>query len=162
MIFLQTELFISLAQMVHLLSPPNWQLKAISAWPQCSYLFYIPKFILFLTSPQMQFWFQKVLFKTLRYLKCTLLLEIFRVTSAMITTFFIYHIYDRVIYWYPPWGLLPYRGEEVCGPQWPRQLWSQKHRLLIGPPMPDRSKSRGQMKCSPWSFRLGAGGWAWG
>jgi hypothetical protein len=27
----------------------------------------------------------------------------------------------------------------------------------VGPPMPDRSKGRDQMKCSPWSTRWGVG-----
>jgi hypothetical protein len=40
------------------------------------------------------------------------------------------------------------------------QLWSgdlcwRKHKLLVGPPMPDRSKGRGQTKCSLWSFGVG-------
>jgi hypothetical protein len=54
----------------------------------------------------------------------------------------------------PPWGLLSYH-REVCIPQQPGQLCWQEHKLLVGPPMPDRSKSRDQTKCSPWSSRLG-------
>jgi hypothetical protein len=30
-------------------------------------------------------------------------------------------------------------------------------KFFVGPPMPDKSKGRGQMKCSPWSSRLGIG-----
>jgi hypothetical protein len=158
MIFLQTKLRKSSSNGSFVITT-KWKAKGNFCMATILLLFYTPQFILFLTLPRMQFWFQKVLFKNLRYLKCTLLSEIFRVTFAMIT---IYYIYDRLICRDPPRGLPPYHGEEVCVPQWPRQLWWQKHRLLIGPPMPDRSKSRGQMKYSPWSSRLGAGGWAWG
>jgi hypothetical protein len=36
----------------------------------------------------------------------------------------------------------------------PGELCWRKRKHLVGPPMPDRSKGRGQMKCSPWSSRL--------
>jgi hypothetical protein len=60
------------------------------------------------------------------------------------------------------WGDLledspPYCGKEVCAHQWSEELCWRKHKLLVQPPMPDRSKGRGQMKCSPWSSRLGVG-----
>jgi hypothetical protein len=58
---------------------------------------------------------------------------------------------------YPPRGLPPHRGEEVCAPHWPgEQCWSER-KLLVVTPIPDRSKGRGQMKCSPWCSMLGFG-----
>jgi hypothetical protein len=54
----------------------------------------------------------------------------------------------------PPRGLSPYCGE-VCMPQWLGELCWRERKLLVAPPMPDRSK--GQTKCSPWSSRLGVG-----
>jgi hypothetical protein len=55
----------------------------------------------------------------------------------------------------PPRGLQPYHGEEVFAPQWPGELCWRERKLLVGPPMLDRPKGRGQTKCSPWSSRLG-------
>jgi hypothetical protein len=40
-------------------------------------------------------------------------------------------------------------------PQCPGELCWRECKLLAEPPMPDRSKGRGQTKCSPWSSRLG-------
>jgi hypothetical protein len=54
-------------------------------------------------------------------------------------------------------GLQPYHREEVYVPQSPGELCWREHKLLVAPPMPDGSKGRGQMKCSPWSSRLGVG-----
>jgi hypothetical protein len=51
--------------------------------------------------------------------------------------------------------LPPYRGEEVCMPQWPGELCWRKRKLQVGPTKPDGSKGRGQNKWSPWSSRLG-------
>jgi hypothetical protein len=42
-------------------------------------------------------------------------------------------------------------------PQWPRELCRRERKLRVGPPMPDRSKGRGQAACCPWSSRIGAG-----
>jgi hypothetical protein len=42
-------------------------------------------------------------------------------------------------------------------PQWFGELCWRERKLLIEPSMPDRSKDRGQTKCSPWSSRLGSG-----
>jgi hypothetical protein len=53
-----------------------------------------------------------------------------------------------------PRRLPPYRGE-VCVQQWPGQLCWRERKLLVGPRMSDRTKGRGQTKCSPWSSRLG-------
>jgi hypothetical protein len=33
----------------------------------------------------------------------------------------------------------------------------EEHKILVEPPMPDRSKSRGQMKCNAWSSRFEVG-----
>jgi hypothetical protein len=58
------------------------------------------------------------------------------------------------------WGymyviLSPYRGEKFCAPLRPGDLCWCERQLLVVPPMPDRSKGRGQTKCGLWSFRLG-------
>jgi hypothetical protein len=50
----------------------------------------------------------------------------------------------------------PNCGEVVCWPQWPRGICRQERKLLVGPPIPDRSKGIGQ-KCSPWTSTLGLG-----
>jgi hypothetical protein len=57
----------------------------------------------------------------------------------------------------PPRGLLPYCGEQICASQWPGELCWRERKLLVGPPMQDRSKGMGQTNCSPWSSRLGDG-----
>jgi hypothetical protein len=46
----------------------------------------------------------------------------------------------------------PYRGEEGCA----SQCWRER-KLLLGPPMPDKSKGKGQTKCSPSSSMLRVG-----
>jgi hypothetical protein len=38
-----------------------------------------------------------------------------------------------------------------------RRVMLGECKLLVGPPMPYRSKGRGQMKCSPWSSRWRSG-----
>jgi hypothetical protein len=45
-----------------------------------------------------------------------------------------------------------YRGTEVYVHQWPGELYWQKHKPLVGPLVPDRSKGR----------VLQVGGWVWG
>jgi hypothetical protein len=37
------------------------------------------------------------------------------------------------------------------------ELCWREHKLLVEPPMPDRSKASGQAKCSPWSSRVEVG-----
>jgi hypothetical protein len=56
-----------------------------------------------------------------------------------------------------PRELHPHREEEVCAPKWPGQLCWRKRKLLVEPPMPERSKDRVQTKCGPWSSRFGVG-----
>jgi hypothetical protein len=46
---------------------------------------------------------------------------------------------------------------EVWVPQWPGELCWLESKLLVGPPMQDRSNGRDQMKCSPWPSRFGVG-----
>jgi hypothetical protein len=53
----------------------------------------------------------------------------------------------------PPRGPPPYSGEGGWTPQWPGELCWWERKLLVGPPIPDISKNRGQTKCSPWSSR---------
>jgi hypothetical protein len=57
----------------------------------------------------------------------------------------------------PRRGLPPYRVDEVCPPQCLGELCWRESKLLVEPPMPDRSKGRSQTKCSPWFSRFGAG-----
>jgi hypothetical protein len=57
----------------------------------------------------------------------------------------------------PSCGLLPNSGEEVCGPQLPGELFWRERKPLVGPPMPDGSKGRGHMMCSPRFPRLWIG-----
>jgi hypothetical protein len=59
------------------------------------------------------------------------------------------------IYVYLSRGLSAYRGEEICALQWAGELCWRERKLLVRPPMLDRSMSRAQAKCSSWSFRLG-------
>jgi hypothetical protein len=40
----------------------------------------------------------------------------------------------------PSWGLLPYCEEEVCMTHWPGGLCWWQPKLLVEPPMPDRSR----------------------
>jgi hypothetical protein len=47
--------------------------------------------------------------------------------------------------------------EEVCESQWHGEVCWRERKLLVGPPMTDRSTGRGQMKCSTRSSRLGVG-----
>jgi hypothetical protein len=54
-------------------------------------------------------------------------------------------------------GLWPCHLEEVCMPQWLGDLCWRECKLLVGLPMPNGSKNRGQKKCSPWSSWLGLG-----
>jgi hypothetical protein len=58
-------------------------------------------------------------------------------------------------YYIPPRALPPYRGDEVCAPQWPGEPCWRERRLLVEPFLPERWKGRCQTKCSPWSSRLG-------
>jgi hypothetical protein len=57
----------------------------------------------------------------------------------------------------PPRGLPLYHGDEVCASQWPGELCWRDRKFLVGPPMTNKSKSRGQTKCSPWPSRLVVG-----
>jgi phage shock protein PspC (stress-responsive transcriptional regulator) len=68
---------------------------------------------------------------------------------SYIRTFFIILLNLAIIIIIPP-----YCGVKICAPQWPRELCRREHKLLVEPPMPYRSKGRGQTKCSPWSSRL--------
>jgi hypothetical protein len=69
----------------------------------------------------------------------------------------IYCVFKQSDWLMPPRGLPPYREEEVCAPQWPEDLCWRERKLLVEPPVSDRSKGKVQMKCSPWSSRLGLG-----
>jgi hypothetical protein len=51
----------------------------------------------------------------------------------------------------------PCRGEEVCVLQWLGELCWRELKLLVAPPIPDRSKVRSQTKCTPLPSKLGVG-----
>jgi hypothetical protein len=54
----------------------------------------------------------------------------------------------------PPRGLPFYHGEKVYASQWRGQLCWRDRKFLVRSPTRDRSKGRGQTKCSPWSSRF--------
>lgn len=60
----------------------------------------------------------------------------------------------------PPEGLPPCRGRGACVPRWPQELCRRECSLLVGSPMPDRSKGRGLTKCNPLVLQVGS--WAQG
>jgi hypothetical protein len=68
--------------------------------------------------------------------------------------FFVPYIWTYVTPIFPPQRLTPFRREEVCSPQWPKELYWWERKLLVQPLTSDRSKSRDQKICSPWSLRL--------
>jgi hypothetical protein len=45
----------------------------------------------------------------------------------------------------------------VCVPQWPKELCWRERKLLVEPPVPKRSKGRGETKCILWSSVVGVG-----
>jgi hypothetical protein len=59
----------------------------------------------------------------------------------------------------PPWRSTCCGGGEACEFWWPLELHWRECELLVGSPVPDRSKGRSQTKCSP--LVLQVGGWAW-
>jgi hypothetical protein len=58
---------------------------------------------------------------------------------------------------FPPQGLPPNHGEEICAPQIPEELCWWERKLLPEASMQERSQGRSQMKCIAWSSTLGFG-----
>jgi hypothetical protein len=60
---------------------------------------------------------------------------------------------------FPPRGLRPYRGEEVCAPQWPGELCWREPRLLVAPPCQTRQRVEARRSLVPgpprWGFGVG-------
>lgn len=59
----------------------------------------------------------------------------------------------------PPWGLLPYCGEDVCAPQWSGQLCWWEHKLLVATPCQTGQRVRAKRSAVPgplgWGLSVG-------
>jgi hypothetical protein len=122
-------------------------MKVLSAWVENSEITQLPVIVT----------------KNCRTLKC-FMNKLCRGSQASEQSFVsVYRVYcARTIFWYEYMkcllqGLPPYSREEVCALQWYGELCWRERKLMVGPPMPDRSKVKVQTKCSTWSSRL----WVW-
>jgi hypothetical protein len=77
------------------------------------------------------------------------LLTLSQSSRVFCTLFWAWKFFEKWLGRRPYRGLPPYLGEEVYAPQWPGELCWRERKLLVRPSVPDRSKGRGQTKCSP-------------